>query len=98
VIVVCLYISGAIFGACLATAVASTTAFIKHNLPQTQWVAAITVFTSIFATGQILGPALTGWISDNAGGLATGFIVSAAILFAGAWLAWLQKPFLAPSP
>jgi MFS family permease len=98
VMVVCLYVSAAIFGACLATAVASTTAFIKHNLPQTQWVAAITVFTSIFATGQILGPALTGWISDNAGGLATGFIVSAAILFAGAWLAWLQKPFLAPSP
>lgn len=89
---VVIYLSGMIFGACFATAVASTTAFIKHNMPQTQWVAAITVFTSIFAAGQMFGPALTGLIADVANGLAAGFILSALVLLLGAGLAWRQKP------
>ncbi|WP_297723725.1 YbfB/YjiJ family MFS transporter [Limnohabitans sp. Rim8] len=87
-----IYVSGAIFGACLATAVASTTAFVKHNLPQTQWIPAITVFTSIFAVGQMIGPALTGWVSDGSGGLQTGFGVSALVLLLGAACAAWQKP------
>lgn len=82
--------SGILFGGCFATAVASTTAFIKHNLPSTQWLSVITVFTSVFAVGQMLGPSLTGWISDHAGGLPGGLLFSAAILCAGALLAWRQ--------
>ena len=87
-----IYASGMLFGGCFATAVASTTAFIKHNLPSTQWVAVITVFTSVFAVGQVFGPSLTGWISDHAGGLPGGLLFSAVILLSGAMLAWLQTP------
>jgi len=87
-----IYMSGVIFGGCVATAVASTTSFIKHNLPQSQWIAAITIFTSIFAVGQIVGPALTGWVSDRAGTLSSGFLVSAAIFLVGSVLALWQKP------
>lgn len=91
-----IYLSGVIFGACFLSAVASTTAFVKHNLPQPQWVAGITVFTSIFALGQILGPSLVGWIADGPGGLARGLLLSGGILLTGAFFAWLQKP-LAPT-
>ena len=87
-----IYLSGVIFGGCVATAVASTTSFIKHNLPQSQWIGAITVFTSIFAVGQIVGPSLTGWVSDRAGTLSSGFLVSAGILLLGSVLALWQKP------
>ena len=87
-----IYASGMLFGGCFATAVASTTAFIKHNLPSTQWVAVITVFTSVFAVGQVFGPSLTGWISDHAGGLPGGLLFSALILLSGALLAWRQTP------
>ena len=84
------FASGMLFGACFATAVASTTAFIKHNLPPTQWVSVITVFTSVFAVGQVFGPSLTGWISDYFSGLPGGLLFSACVLFSGAWLAWQQ--------
>jgi len=87
-----IYASGMLFGGCFATAVASTTAFIKHNLPSTQWVSVITVFTSVFAVGQVFGPSLTGWISDHAGGLPGGLLFSAVVLLSGALLAWRQTP------
>ena len=88
------YGSGIIFGGCFLSAVASTTVFVKHNMPQIQWVAGITVFTSIFAFGQILGPILVGWISDGAGGLARGLFISGVILLIGAMAASKQRPLV----
>jgi hypothetical protein len=88
-----IYMSGIIFGASFLSAVASTTAFVKHNMPQPQWVAGITVFTTIFAFGQILGPVLVGWISDG-GGLARGLILSGVILLLGAIFAGFQAPLI----
>jgi MFS family permease len=84
------FASGMLFGGSFATAVASTTAFIRHNLPRTQWVSVITVFTSVFAVGQVFGPSLTGWISDHFAGLPGGLLFSACVLFAGALMAWQQ--------
>ena len=92
--VVAVYGSGMLFGGCFATAVASTTAFIKHNLPPTQWVSVITVFTSVFAVGQVFGPSLTGWISDHFYGLPGGLLFSACVLFCGALLAWRQNSLI----
>jgi MFS family permease len=86
-----IFTSGMIFGACFISAVASTTAFVRHNLPQHQWVAGITVFTVTFAIGQVIGPSLSGWISDGSGGLARGLWVSGFILLLGSALAWSQK-------
>jgi MFS family permease len=89
---VAIYFSGIIFGGCFLSAVASTTAYVKHNLPQSQWVSGITVFTTIFAIGQVLGPTLVGWISDGSGGLARGLLLSGCILLLGGAVASRQKP------
>jgi predicted MFS family arabinose efflux permease len=85
------FISGLVFGTVLLSAVASTTVLVRHNLPQESWSSAISVFTVVFALGQIIGPALVGWIADGPGGLERGLIISAVALFIGAALASRQK-------
>ena len=72
--------------------VASTTALVRHNLPAATWPRGIAAFTIVFAAGQIVGPGLVGWIADGHGGLARGFICSAAALTLAALLAWRQRP------
>ncbi|MGB7420285.1 MAG: YbfB/YjiJ family MFS transporter [Comamonas sp.] len=83
--------SGLLFGAVFLSLVASTTAFVRHNLPESQWAAGISAFTILFALGQIVGPTVVGWIADGEGGLAHGFIYSAAALWLGALVAWRQR-------
>jgi MFS family permease len=89
-----IYLSGMVFGSGVLAAVATTTVFIRNNLPQSQWVAGIAVFTSLFAVGQVVGPTLIGWVSDGSGGLSRGFLLSAGILLMSAVLSWLQKPLV----
>ncbi len=84
--------SGLLFGAVFLSVVASTTAFVRHNLPAELWAAGISVFTILFAFGQIVGPTVVGWIADGPGGLARGLVYSAAALWLGALLAWRQRP------
>jgi predicted MFS family arabinose efflux permease len=84
--------SGLLFGAVFLSVVASTTAFVRHNLPAAAWASGIALYTIVFAAGQIVGPTFTGWISDGPGGLARGLAVSAVLLAVGAALAALQKP------
>ena len=84
--------SGILFGAVFLSAVASTTAFVKHNMPSSDWVGGITAFTSIFAAGQIIGPTIAGWISDGQGGLARGLLFSGLALLLGGLIATRQKP------
>ena len=83
--------SGVLFGAVFLSVVASTTAWVRHNLPPAQWAAGIGAFTIVFAAGQIVGPTVVGWIADGPGGLARGFIVSALALWLGAMLALGQR-------
>ncbi|MDM0111695.1 YbfB/YjiJ family MFS transporter [Variovorax sp. J22R133] len=83
--------SGVMFGAVFLSVVASTTALVRHNLPQAHWAHGISAFTIAFALGQIVGPTVTGWISDGAGGLARGLIVSAGTLWLAAALASRQR-------
>jgi predicted MFS family arabinose efflux permease len=85
------FASGALFGATFLSAVASTTAFVRHNFPPAQWAKGISAFTIVFAAGQIAGPVVIGWVSDSAG-LARGMIYSALVLLAGAALAACQRP------
>lgn len=89
---VAVFLSGIVFGACFLSAVASTTAMVRHNLPAADWPAGISAFTIIFAVGQIIGPTIVGWIADSAGGLQRGLIFSALTLLVGAVVAWRQKP------
>lgn len=83
--------SGLLFGGVFLSVVASTTALVRHNLPQTAWAAGISAFTTVFAAGQIVGPTVVGWIADGPGGLGRGLVVSALALWLGAALAWRQK-------
>jgi len=84
-------ISGMIFGSTFLSAVASTTAFVRHNLPSDEWTRGISAFTIVFAFGQIAGPVAIGWVSDNAS-LTRGLVYSSAVLLVGALLAACQRP------
>ncbi|SDR40731.1 Predicted arabinose efflux permease, MFS family [Paraburkholderia fungorum] len=85
------FVSGVLFGATFLSAVASTTAFVRHNFSASHWARGISAFTIVFAFGQIVGPMVIGWVSDGAG-LARGLVYSALLLAAGALLAFFQKP------
>jgi predicted MFS family arabinose efflux permease len=88
-------LSGFVFGGVFLSVVAATTALVRHNLPPQQWAAGISAFTIVFAAGQIVGPTIVGWIADCSGGLARGLVFSACALWAGALLAWWQRPLSA---
>jgi predicted MFS family arabinose efflux permease len=92
---IAVFASGALFGSVFLSLVASTTALVRHNLPAAAWPGGIAAFTIVFAAGQIAGPLLVGWVADGPGGLARGFVVSAALLALGALLATRQRPLLA---
>lgn len=87
-----LLLSGLMFGAIFLSVVASTTALVRHNLPPSQWAAGIGAFTTVFAAGQIAGPAIVGWIADGPGGLTRGLGFSALALWLGALIAMRQRP------
>jgi predicted MFS family arabinose efflux permease len=91
---VAVFASGLLFGAVFLSVVASTTALVRHNLPPQAWSAGISVFTTVFAFGQIVGPTIVGWISDSAGGLQRGLIFSAAALLVGAVLGSRQRALI----
>ena len=90
-------LSGVLFGGVFLSVVASTTALVRHNLPQSQWAAGISAFTVVFAAGQIIGPSVVGWIADRPGpggdlaGLQRGLVFSAFALWLGALLATRQR-------
>ena len=86
-----IFASGALFGAVFLSVVASTTALVRHNCAPAGWPGGIAAFTIVFAAGQIVGPGLTGWIADGAGGLSRGLAVSATLLAIGALLASRQR-------
>ena len=81
-----------LFGCTFLSVVASTTAFVRHNLPPAAWAPGIGAFTIVFALGQILGPSLTGHLADGAGGLQRGFVCSAIVLALGAAFGSRQRP------
>jgi len=86
-----LLLSGLLFGAVFLSVVASTTAWVRHNLPAAQWATGISAFTIVFAVGQIVGPTVVGWIADGPGGLQRGLLFSALALWVGAAFAWRQQ-------
>jgi len=82
------------FGSSIVTAVASTTAFVKHNLPAEDWLYGIRIFTIAFATGQIIGPVIVGYLSDLTGSLGIGLLFSGAILVLGSYVGYQQKSLI----
>lgn len=86
-----LLVSGLLFGAVFLSVVSSTTALVRHNLPPGAWSAGIAAFTTVFAAGQIAGPAMVGLMADRAGSLQGGLAVSAGVLLLGGLLALGQR-------
>jgi predicted MFS family arabinose efflux permease len=84
-------LSGMVFGAVFLSVVASTTAFVRHNLPPALWGVGISAFTIVFAAGQIVGPTVVGFIADGPGGLERGLVFSAVALWVGSALAFRQR-------
>ena len=93
---VVVFASGILFGGVFLSLVASTTALVRHNLDADALPRGIGVFTIVFAAGQIVGPALVGWLSDRVGGLEGGLAISAGVLALAAAIAWRQKPLAIP--
>jgi predicted MFS family arabinose efflux permease len=85
-----------VFGCAFLSVVASTTAFVRHNLAHAAWASGISAFTIVFAVGQILGPSLSGLLADGPGGLRRGFLCSAIVLALGALSGSRQRPLKAP--
>ena len=72
--------SAAVFGACFLAVVSAVTQLARDTVASATWPAAIGRLTVVFGTGQILGPALSGLLSDTSTGLALGLGMSAAAL------------------
>jgi predicted MFS family arabinose efflux permease len=92
------FASGLLFGAVFLSVVASTTALVRHNVAPHAWSSGISVFTIVFAFGQIVGPSIVGWIADGSGGLRHGLVFSAVALLIGALLASRQRALVSVAP
>ena len=84
-------LSAVLFGSALFTTPAAVTAYSKKWLPVELWGKAVAGYTFVFSLGQMLGPVLTGALSDATGSLFSGLMVSGAFLFAGAVMSFLQR-------
>ena len=81
---------GLLFGGSFASVSSVMTQLVRRALPQARWPAGIATAMTVFAAAQLAGPALTGYISDVAGGLRTGLAISVALL-AGSVLMALRQ-------
>jgi predicted MFS family arabinose efflux permease len=91
------FASGIVFGATFLSVVTATTAFVRHNLPASRWSAGISLFTIVFALGQIVGPIVMGRISDGTS-LSGGFVASAIVMLVAAAIGIFQKPLSRGAP
>jgi len=85
-------ISAILFGLAFVMVPTAATTFSKKNYPQHKWGAAVALFTTLFALGQIIGPAVAGVIADYTGSLSPGIAVGGCALLVGAMVCIAQKP------
>lgn len=89
-----LALSAAIFGGAFFAVTSSTTAFVRFNYPSQAWPKAIGILTMAFGIGQMLGPIVTGAVSDATGSLDYVLAISSGLLMLGALVAACQKPLM----
>lgn len=80
-------LSGLTVSGLFATIVAATSEYV-HS---TQVPIAIGFVTTLFATGQLMGPAVGGWVIDYSGSFSTAFVISAGSMLAGALASLLLR-------
>jgi len=88
-------ISAVVFGNSFMATTIATTAFARLNYPPAAWPSAIAIITVLFSAGQILGPLVTGAITDITGSLSSALIVSVGALLLGAIIGACQRPLSA---
>lgn len=84
-------ISAALFGIAFFMVPTSVTNFSKKNFPQAQWGAAVSLFTTVFAVGQMIGPGAAGLAADLTNSLTPGFLGAGGVLLVGAIAALTQR-------
>lgn len=84
-------VSGLVFGSAFFTVVAATTVHVRRALPPAAWASGVGAMTVAFSLGQVVGPVVTGAVTDLFGGLDAGLAVGAALLAASGVLALLQR-------
>jgi predicted MFS family arabinose efflux permease len=84
-------LSALFFGGAFFIPPAIGTAVFRKGLPPAAWGKAVAGFTLVFAAGQIVGPVLTGALSDTTGSLFAGLALSVVILAVAALVAIAQK-------
>lgn len=89
-----LTVSAIIFGCCVFMSPSAVTNFVRRNLPQQSWGAAISLFTVVFAISQTIGPYGAGLIGDLTGSIGVSLILAACVLMGGAACALTQRPLL----
>ena len=87
-----LAVSAAVFGSGFFAVTSSTTAFVRFNYPPDAWPKAIGILTMAFGIGSMLGPIVTGAVSDATGSLNSMLAISAGLLGLGAVVAACQRP------
>jgi predicted MFS family arabinose efflux permease len=83
-------LSAVLFGVAFSTVTASTSVFVRLNVPPSAWPGAIAALTIAVGVGQTLGPFAVGAITDAMGSLSYALNVSAATLLLAAVCAALQ--------
>ncbi len=91
------FLSAFMFGSALLAVVAATTAFVRQNYPPAAWPSGVGVMTVTFGLGQMIGPVLSGTISDWSGNLALAMQSATALLAIAAVLALFQRDLVALS-
>jgi predicted MFS family arabinose efflux permease len=91
------FVSAFAFGSVFLAVVAATTAFVRHNYPPAAWPSGVGVMTVAFGLGQMIGPVLSGTISDLSGNLAFALQAATALLAFAAVLALFQRDLVALS-
>ncbi len=56
--------SAAIFGLGVFIAPSSIAVLVRREMPSELWAKGMTIFTVVFALGQVIGPVAAGWIAD----------------------------------
>ncbi len=85
------FASAVVFGGAFFAVVASTTAFVRRNVPRAEWGRSIGTLTVAFGAGQMLGPIATGAINDRTQGLSSGLMASVMLLLVGAAIGAFQR-------
>ena len=85
------FASAVLFGGAFFAVVASTTAFVRRNVPRADWGRVIGTLTAAFGLGQMLGPIAAGAINDRTHGLSSGLTASVLLLLASATIGAFQR-------